>query len=429
MISAEAFGAATAVVAWVLTYGAHAAIVGGCAALLVRILRPGPAAEHHLWKAALLLPPLSASFATLLALRESPRAVLTVLPDAPVVLRVPGARVVTAALGPSIADAVMSAVALIVAFGIAGGAGWFAIDLARVRRSLGVRRPPSDPRLASSLARIAGTFALGPIELTESVHLASPTAFAARAICVPAQGLGLLADSELDAVLAHELAHLERRDPLWFMIAELVQAALWMQPLNRYIVARLRRSAEIACDERAVAVTGDARGLAEALCRLAHAAFDSAQASFPGAVRAPGVLVERVRRLAGASPGSPRPPSHPLAARSGAATLLLASVAIGCSGVTVAFPRDPVASARRVSGALPLGTTAVDVAVASRRAADLTSAEIRLEALLEAARARTACDPSSTASSESILALERDLRHAREERAWLEQSVTDRITH
>jgi beta-lactamase regulating signal transducer with metallopeptidase domain len=313
--------------------------------------------------------------------------------------------------------------ALAATVGVVVGAARFAVGFARLRRRLHDRRPSADPRLRASLARVSARFALGPVELTESAHLATPIAVGGRAICFPAGSTAALADEEVDAVLAHELAHLERRDPAWFFFAGLVQGTLWLQPLNHRVVARLRRSAEIACDERAVAATGDALGLARGLSSFAHAALGApawadAQPSFGGAGPGSHALVDRVRRLATAAPAPL--PSRAGARRFHAAAAVLALVIIGSAKVSVTFAAPPAAVATGV--VTPSG--AVGLTAASRRVAVLAVEEARLQSEMSAARA--VAERASTAAGPShLLELEQDLRHVRAERAWLERSASN----
>jgi beta-lactamase regulating signal transducer with metallopeptidase domain len=420
VLPALAIASARDVIALFLTYVLHCTMAGCSAMLLVRVARARPAAEHRLWKMALFLPPLTATLAMLFAGDASGVAV----PNAAVVLPVSEELPVIAT---GIVTSPVDAAVLSIALAIAGGVMQFAVAVARVQRQLRDRRTLAEQRLASSLARLAERFDLGAIELFESARVASPMAVAARAICFPAGCLKSLTDLELDAVLAHELSHLERRDPLWFYLAGFVKAALWMHPLNHYVAARLRRSAELACDDRAVDATGDALGLAKALSWFAHAAFDDASGLLPGASCGPSVLVQRVQRLAAATT---TPPARARASMrfSRAAAALLASVAIGSVGLSVTFAHKRPALVADIANA-PRGATApsVDLASIRGRIADLASAEIRLEAQIDAARANNASDTATAPASVRHVELEKDLRHAREERVWLERIVTDRM--
>ena len=56
-------------------------------------------------------------------------------------------------------------------------------------------------------------------------------------------------DERLRAVLLHELAHVQRRDWPALMIAELLRAVDWMNPLTWIAARRLRAESELACDD------------------------------------------------------------------------------------------------------------------------------------------------------------------------------------
>lgn len=67
-------------------------------------------------------------------------------------------------------------------------------------------------------------------------------------------------------LVAHELAHLRRRDHWLAFVEVLVSAVLWWHPLARVAMSRMDRFAEQACDAWAVrAVSGRRRDYAEAL--------------------------------------------------------------------------------------------------------------------------------------------------------------------
>ena len=403
---------------WLLTYGIHAAIAAVVAELLVRLTHPSAPDEHRLWKMAMVLPLATACIGVA---SGRPGFGRTVVAAWPAIVRIHEATPVV----PAWAGGAVRAAALAAFVGAIAGAARFAVGVARLRRKVNDRRPSVDSRLRAALARVSTRFALGRVELIESPQVASPTAVGARVVCVPSGSTASFADDELDAILAHELAHLERRDPAWFFFAGLVEATLWMQPFNRRVVARLRRSAEIACDERAVAATGDALGLARGLSRFAHAALGApgwrdAHPSLGGATRAPHALVERVRRLAGPAPSA-------RLSRAGRVGIIAALVAISIASANV---RVTFAGASRPASPRANGRTAapgaLDVAAASRRAVYLTNEETRLQTELNAAQAVAGDGPGATPAR--LLELEQDLRHAREERAWLERSVSKTVT-
>jgi len=68
-------------------------------------------------------------------------------------------------------------------------------------------------------------------------------------LLLPADILKRLTPPQLEAVLAHELCHVRRRDNLTSAIHMLVEAIFWFHPLVWWISARLVEERERACDE------------------------------------------------------------------------------------------------------------------------------------------------------------------------------------
>jgi uncharacterized protein (TIGR03435 family) len=63
-----------------------------------------------------------------------------------------------------------------------------------------------------------------------------------------------LTQSELEAVIAHELCHIRRRDNLFSAIHMLIEALFWFHPLVWWIGARLLDERERACDEGVISL-------------------------------------------------------------------------------------------------------------------------------------------------------------------------------
>jgi bla regulator protein blaR1 len=67
-----------------------------------------------------------------------------------------------------------------------------------------------------------------------------------------------LDDGQLQAILAHELWHVRRRDNLAAVLQMLVEAVFWFHPLVWWIGARLMEERERACDEEVVRLGNEA---------------------------------------------------------------------------------------------------------------------------------------------------------------------------
>ena len=79
--------------------------------------------------------------------------------------------------------------------------------------------------------------------------------------------------AEMRALLAHELAHILRRDYSSNILQLFATSLLWWHPGAWLIYVRIRHERECASDEHAVRLTGSAASLANALFRLADASM------------------------------------------------------------------------------------------------------------------------------------------------------------
>jgi len=80
-----------------------------------------------------------------------------------------------------------------------------------------------------------------------------------------------LTPTQLDAVVAHELCHVRRRDNLFAAAHMVVEAVFWFHPLVWWIGARLLEERERACDEEVLSLGNQPRVYADAIlgvCRL-----------------------------------------------------------------------------------------------------------------------------------------------------------------
>jgi bla regulator protein BlaR1 len=87
----------------------------------------------------------------------------------------------------------------------------------------------------------------------------------------PARLSGHLSSGQIEAILAHEVTHVRRRDNLAAFVHLLAQAAFWFHPLVWWIGARLVDERERACDEAVVGAGSERKTYAESIlktCRL-----------------------------------------------------------------------------------------------------------------------------------------------------------------
>jgi beta-lactamase regulating signal transducer with metallopeptidase domain len=92
-----------------------------------------------------------------------------------------------------------------------------------------------------------------------------------RPVILLPQGIAeRLSPTELDAVLAHEICHLRRRDNLLAAIHMLVEALFWFHPLVWWLGARLNEERERACDEHVLASGQSPDIYAESILKVCH---------------------------------------------------------------------------------------------------------------------------------------------------------------
>lgn len=134
------------------------------------------------------------------------------------------------------------------------------------------RRGLDDPALQAKVQALAQRMHFrGRVHLSESPLLAGPIAFGfvRRCICLPDGFARTHTSQEQEVTLAHELAHLAARDPLWYAIVDIAAALFWFNPLAWFGRTQFQTACESAADEASLLVSEDgARTLAECLVQL-----------------------------------------------------------------------------------------------------------------------------------------------------------------
>ena len=261
-------------------------VVAAIVALILGVMRiRASAARHAAWRlvlAAMLLMPILPSIVPTFILRVPDQAT-SILPDASVMLKVSpepvasstGASQTTVAVrtigstprppsdsnrrvaGPQMSWPIWQ---------IAGGAYVIGVLLLLARFVGGWHK-------ASQLVRGASAVACDcSATVRESPLLATPLTVGVLApIIILPLGSARWPAEKLRACLAHELAHIRRRDPLVAFAAHLNRCLFWFHPLSWWLERTLAVSAEEAADDAAVGEIGDRRRYAEVLLDIADA--------------------------------------------------------------------------------------------------------------------------------------------------------------
>lgn len=235
--------------------------------------RPGsPSLAHGLWLlplAVLLVPPF-------VSVPVWSAGIDPVVPLAPVAISLPHAEPTPSAwvnLFSWLGSHGKEALVWLWLLGAASVLAWTLVRTLRFHRSL-ARASETAPRAVQRLAR----------EIARGLGLAAvPTVYATRAqlspmvwwaggkvrVLLPSELLADLDVSELRCILAHELAHVRRRDHVVRWLEWLACAAFWWNPAAWWARRRLRASEEVCCDAIAVAtINAEPRTYAGALLRV-----------------------------------------------------------------------------------------------------------------------------------------------------------------
>ena len=94
-------------------------------------------------------------------------------------------------------------------------------------------------------------------------------------LLLPAGIVERLKPRQLEAVLAHELCHIRRRDNLSSAIHMIVEAIFWFHPLVWWIGARLVEERERACDEAVLSLGSEPHDYAEGILNVCRSYLES----------------------------------------------------------------------------------------------------------------------------------------------------------
>lgn len=357
----------SSLLAWLLTYLIHSTVLLGIAWGVTRLRRLEPAARDLLWKVALLAPLVTGTIQSRLqvptpAAVRLPTVQTTTLPDpgrksgvtgnpTPVtpVLR-PGLENPTATQSTMPSFAVM-VVVLWTLIALGSSLYYIARRLILVGR-LADRHTVSEGPLVATLAELRQTTGFRrPVHLTMARTISSPVALGLSEICVPELAISDLGMEQQRSMLAHELAHLARRDSLWLAGASLMERVFFFQPLNRLARKELETAAEYLSDEWAMRKTGSAVSLAKCLATVAEW-IQASPLGVPvaGLAERRSLLVSRIARLL-----EGRLPQHPASRIGWAALATLGVVVTVAAAPRVSSAPDPLSATR--SGGTSIDTT------------------------------------------------------------------------
>ncbi|MDO8368328.1 MAG: M56 family metallopeptidase [Saprospiraceae bacterium] len=164
------------------------------------------------------------------------------------------------------------------------------------------------------------------VQLFESawVHAPLTIGWLKPAILLPIGFVNQLPTAEVEAVLAHELAHIARRDWVFNLLQAFVESLFYYHPTVWWVSQVIRRERENACDDAALAATGNPLAFARALVQVQEMAtpLPALALALSGKRRRP--LLDRVRRILNQAPQQ----QHQVMEKITATVILLALLAL-----------------------------------------------------------------------------------------------------
>ncbi|MBI4885839.1 MAG: M48 family metalloprotease [Acidobacteria bacterium] len=293
---------------FLLTWVVHATIISAVALAAGRWAIRAPRVRDYVWKGALVAPVVTSLVATLVSddgftgVLHLPALLRSAFPlvippvSATLAVSAEGQQHVVAA---QMHEPLAVIIRCIVGAGILLPALLATARLLRRRRQFGnllaTRRPISNATLGISGDALHSRTA-GPLRVTACESIGSAVALGRREVCVSLDAFNGLAVEERRSILAHEVAHLERRDPAWMATAQALASLLVVTPLVAMVADRMQRDAELICDDAAVMRVGAPLAHVRALTAFALALDPAAQCGSTFA-SADSRIVQRAQRV------------------------------------------------------------------------------------------------------------------------------------
>ncbi len=194
-------------------------------------------------------------------------------------------------------DRAVQVIALIWLLGVSvllarmAGGWWHVHSLHRVALATAASRwQPACRRIASRL----GLTSVAHVVESIAVEVPTVVGWIRPVILLPVAAVAALTPAQVEAILAHELAHIRRHDYAVNLLQTLAETLLFYHPAVWWISKRIRTEREHCCDDIAVSVCGDAVSYAQALAELETWRVTSTSMAMAATG---GSLLARVRRI------------------------------------------------------------------------------------------------------------------------------------
>jgi beta-lactamase regulating signal transducer with metallopeptidase domain len=166
----------------------------------------------------------------------------------------------------------------------------------------GLRNTPQDARHASwqiRLDALTARFGLKPValRLVDGIRSPASAGWWRPVVLLPTALIMRMPADLIEALLAHELAHIRRHDYLVNLLQGVAEALLFYHPVTWWLSRRIRAERELIADSLAVQVIGEPRRLALALSELSDCQHTQGSSLHLAQAAHGGHLMSRIEHL------------------------------------------------------------------------------------------------------------------------------------
>jgi beta-lactamase regulating signal transducer with metallopeptidase domain len=184
--------------------------------------------------------------------------------------------------------------------------GWWWLQ--RLRRKTTEEPPATIQTAFLKLRARLGITRLIDLRISECVSVPMTIGVLRPLVLLPASALLGLNLDQLEAIFAHELAHVRRADYFWNLIQTMVETLFFFHPIVWWIGRRLREQRELCCDDIALEMCSDPMVYATALLRVEEQRSEGLKLAMALDGHQPSTLRVRILRIFGEALPQPQVP-------------------------------------------------------------------------------------------------------------------------
>lgn len=164
--------------------------------------------------------------------------------------------------------------------------------------------------LSRFVEKISKKLALSrPIKVLSSKYIDMPMTFGIfkPVILIPSALLFHMSPNQLEAIIAHELAHIKRNDYLVNLIQSILEMLFFFHPVFWWINHEVKKQREMACDEMAVALGTNPKDLAHGLANVINHAKNHVPEMAMAAAKKTNPTLDRIKKIMGVKTSPTQP--------------------------------------------------------------------------------------------------------------------------